>query len=337
LLLIVIGGVFAAFALAILAVILMGLFLGVAIGFGRAALIYQRDAFARDQRWRDADALTERLDDSWSAMHRYATLYAQYQQWAAILDAEVYMPVGRLGRLVVFGAQQTAPRWLVTARSASVKPGKVGQLQRITFKRGWRVRSYRSVEKKLLDEYQEEEGFDVTLDPESDVFDQKGAREHLVASFVLTNRASARKREELEQRLRDRVVESGAPLDRLGDVERIEGRYDDYLSLSAFFDLSADDSQRFAGFLFGPDGPFGGVERVDRVPEHVEIVAPGGYSGSGTIRVKASQRLWPRLVAARLDYSHPMIPGRDGGISPLSQPSGFSGPVDPEKTSKGRL
>ncbi len=291
----------------------------------------------RDRRLRHHLDLFDASRSDWLDLTRLTTVYRQYRDWAAILAAEVHDPVGRSEEVIVFGAQQTRPRWLLTARSTAIRPGRIEQIRREIFQSGWRIGLHDELRDTLLAAYAESHGLREPPDPRSDVTDAYRARRHLVEAYLETDRAVLEKRAILERHARshlDWLPHGIVPDDWIESVEVRYGR--SFTSLDTFFELDGRDN--LAAYLFdGHDA----LIRLDRGnPRDVEtsIVSSPPSSGRTTAppapggddageqpasRLVPSRREGHWACAVRLDVSHRV--GLRQAPAATTRPTGHGG------------
>ena len=207
-------------------------------------------------------------------------LYRQFADWSAIVAADVHQPVGRLGELVVYGAQQTKPYWLATARSLEVRPGEEQRIRRSVFQRGWRGDAFRAAHRQILEQFAEDHPFSEVPNPFHDAADGYGARERALGAFARSTEASEIKRRQLEAQVRENFVQPGGGLANPEEVTAVEGRFGKFDSLDDFFDLSGGGG--LSGFLLSARGPLrpsghGGIREV--VQSQVSRPRSGAVNG----------------------------------------------------------
>lgn len=298
--------------LGLLSALLVGVVCGVSFvgtlhGFVWAAVRYQRDAFRREHAFRTGNGLIDGIREDWEAMQRYADLYRQFADWSAIVAADVHRPVGRLGELVVYGAQQTKPYWLATARSLEVRPGEEQRIRRSVFQRGWRGDAFRAAHRQILEQFAEDHQFSEVPNPFHDAADGYGARERALGAFARSTEASEIKRRQLEAQVRENFVQPGGGLANPEEVTAVEGRFGKFDSLDDFFDLQGGGG--LSGFLLSARGPLrpsghGGIREVAQS----QVSRPRGLGPSTGPDAETipSGRQWPLLSAVRLDVSADM-------------------------------
>ena len=307
----IVGGVLGVLGAIVLGAIIAGLVSFSATAMIFAAVRYQRDVFRREHMIRRRQQLFDAARSDWSDIHRFNTLYRQFRQWSSITAAEIHRPVGRPGEIVVFGAQQTKPRWLLTARSMAVEPGEVERIRRATFQRGWRNLAFSETMRVVLESFTVNNGLNDTPEPEMDVRDRFGSRRHIVGEFARTNAAAAIKRRLLEGRVGEHLVRPEGGLVDPDEITEVVGRYHTVFdSLGGFFGLGEND--HFSAYVFTGDS---GLDRSDHGnPRDLEdsvlsvpaaVRADAADSDSDTTSVP-SLREWPRLTAVRMDSSYKM-------------------------------
>jgi hypothetical protein len=310
-------------------------FVGSLLGFAWAAVRYQRDAFRREHAFRTGNGLIDGIREDWEAMQRYSDLYRQFADWSAIVAADVHQPVGRLGELVVFGAQQTKPYWLATARSLEVRPGEEQRIRRSVFQRGWRGDAFRAAHRHILEQFAEDHQFSDVPNPFHDAADGYGARGRALGAFARSTEASEIKRRQLEAQVRENFVQPGGGLANPEEVTAVEGRFGKFDSLDDFFDLQGGGG--LSGFLLSASGPLrpsghGGIREVVQS----EMSCPRGLgpsTGTGAETIP-SGRQWPLLSAVRLDVSADMDLVAPVDQDYVAEPTDSPGPGEPEPWSK---
>ncbi|MGH1492288.1 MAG: hypothetical protein ACRBK7_23360 [Acidimicrobiales bacterium] len=289
------------------------IFLLVGLALTLIAIGYEAACLRREKLWGPRGARRRQLRDTWTAIHRYGALYREYLDWATIIGGYLLHPVGRAGNLIEYGSQASRPRWLVTAQNVQFSDGCEARLRRSIFARGWRGACFDRLIGDLSEEYRVAKDYD-TVDPYDDLYDTRGARRELVGSAIPTaalgadnpnRRLEVRKRQYFVAAASDRILSlSRQSLAEPENIERVTAGRESHDGLDDFFGVLAADRQRqiFAGFLFPPDGTNVPIE-VKNIEDSI-VSAPRTQMGEkDPLQRIPSERTWPLLCSARIDFS----------------------------------